>query len=167
MVSRLLGCQRRKKIHSTSKTTVVRWRHHLLYRQILRLLLRRYKDANLIALTLTQTNIINHTGCSYGYKVVCCYDDTNSKPVQIYREEDAIRKFMQEMLKEVEYCRKTISTKFKKPIQMTDEKEILLRQVEQCHICGQKYKEMEKEIRVRDHCHITGCTAEVLTRTVL
>lgn len=67
---------------------------------------------------------------------------------------------MQEMLKEVEYCRKTISTKFKKPIQMTDEKEILLRQVEQCHICGQKYKEMEKEIRVRDHCHITGCTAE-------
>ena len=74
---------------------------------------------------------------------------------------------MQEMLKEVEYCRKTISTKFKKPIQMTDEKEILLRQVEQCHICGQKYKEMEKEIRVRDHCHITDCTAEVLTRTVL
>lgn len=83
MVSRLLGCQRRKKIHSTSKTTVVRWRHHLLYRQILRLLLRRYKDVNLIALTLTQTNIINHTGCSYGYKVVCCYDDTNSKPVLV------------------------------------------------------------------------------------
>lgn len=53
---------------------------------------------------------------------------------------------MQEMLKEVEYCRKTISTKFKKPIQMTDEKEILLRQVEQCHICGQKYKEWRKKL---------------------
>ena len=24
-----------------------------------------------------------HTGCSYGYKVVCCYDDTNSKPVLV------------------------------------------------------------------------------------
>ena len=71
------------------------------------------------------------------------------------------------MLKEVEYCRKTISTKFKKPLQMTDEEEILFRQAEQCHICGQKYKEMEKEIRVRDHCHITGCTVKVLTRTVL
>ena len=74
---------------------------------------------------------------------------------------------MQEMLKEVEYCRKTIGTRFKEPLQMTDEEEILFRQAQQSHICGQKYKEMEKEIRVRDHCHITGCTAEVLTRTVL
>ena len=26
-----------------------------------------------------------HTDCGYGYKVVCCYDDKYSKPVQIYR----------------------------------------------------------------------------------
>ena len=26
-----------------------------------------------------------HTDCGYGYKVVCCYDDRYSKPVQIYR----------------------------------------------------------------------------------
>lgn len=28
-----------------------------------------------------------HTGCSYGYKVVCCYDDHYTKPVQINRGE--------------------------------------------------------------------------------
>ena len=35
-----------------------------------------------------------HTDCGYGYKVVCCYDDKYSKPVQIYRGENAVHKFM-------------------------------------------------------------------------
>ena len=35
-----------------------------------------------------------HTGCSYGYKVVCCYDDAYTKPVRVYRGEDSIKKFM-------------------------------------------------------------------------
>ena len=43
-----------------------------------------------------------HTGCRYGYKVVCCYDDKYTNPVNIYRGEASIKKFMQEMLKEVE-----------------------------------------------------------------
>ena len=28
------------------------------------------------------------TSCSYGYKVVCCYNDEYTKPVQIYRGEN-------------------------------------------------------------------------------
>ena len=36
-----------------------------------------------------------HTDCSYGYMVVCCYDDKYSKPVQIYRGENAVYKFME------------------------------------------------------------------------
>ena len=76
--------------------------------QILKPWLRRYKDANLVALYLIPTN-------TYGYKVVCCYDDTYTKPIQVYRGEDSIKKFMQEMSKEVQYCQKIISTKFKKP----------------------------------------------------
>lgn len=28
-----------------------------------------------------------HTDCGYGYKVVCCYDDKYTKPIQIYRGE--------------------------------------------------------------------------------
>ena len=26
-----------------------------------------------------------HKDCGYGYKVVCCYDDKYSKPVEVYR----------------------------------------------------------------------------------
>ena len=36
-----------------------------------------------------------HTSCSYGYKLVCCYDDKYSKPVQIYRGENSIYKFLE------------------------------------------------------------------------
>ena len=64
-----------------------------------------------------------HTGCSYGYKVVCCCDDKYTKPVQIYRDQKPIKKFMKEMLSEVQHCQKIIATKFKKPLQMTDEDE--------------------------------------------
>ena len=47
-----------------------------------------------------------HIGCSYGYKLVCCYDDHYTKPAQIYRGEKQIKKFMEEMLREVQYCQK-------------------------------------------------------------
>ena len=39
-----------------------------------------------------------HKDCGYGYKVVCCYDDKYSKPVQICRGENAVHKFMEKML---------------------------------------------------------------------
>ena len=47
-----------------------------------------------------------HKDCGYGYKVVCCYDDKYSKPVQIYRGENAVHRFMEKMLEEVEWCKK-------------------------------------------------------------
>ena len=50
-----------------------------------------------------------HTSCTYGYKVVCCYNEKYTKPVKIYRGEDSINKFMQQMILEVQYCQKIIS----------------------------------------------------------
>ena len=44
-----------------------------------------------------------HEDCGYGYKVTCCYDDKYSKYTSIYRGENAVYKFMEKMLKEVEY----------------------------------------------------------------
>ena len=38
-----------------------------------------------------------HKDCGYGYKVVCFYDDQYTKPVQIYRGEKAVYKFMEEV----------------------------------------------------------------------
>ena len=94
------------------------------------------------------------TGCSYGYEVVCCYDDKYTKPAQIYRGEEPIKKFMEKMLEQLKYCQKTIATKFKKPLKMSDKDEQHFRKANECHICNQAYS--NKDIRVRDHCHITG-----------
>ena len=95
-----------------------------------------------------------HTSCSYGYKLVCCYDDKYSKPVKIYRGENTISYFMLDMLSEVEYCKKMINMEFQKPLEMTEEEEELFKGSDKCYICANKY--LDNEIRVRDHCHITG-----------
>ena len=95
-----------------------------------------------------------HTDCGYGYKVVCCYDDKYTKPIQIYRGEKAVYKFMEAMLKEVKYCKKTMKQCFNKPLKMTNDDVDAFEKAKGCHICDKEYT--EKDIRVRDHCHITG-----------
>ena len=95
-----------------------------------------------------------HTDCGYGYKVVCCYDDKYTKPINIYRGEKAVNKFMEKMLEEVKYCKNIMKKEFNKPLKMTDNDELCFRLEEKCHICNKKYT--DKDIRVRDHCHITG-----------
>ena len=79
-----------------------------------------------------------HIDCGYGYKVVSHYDDKYSKPVRIYRGENAVSKFMENMLEEVKWCQKPMKMK----------------KATNCHICDKQYK--DKDIRVRDHCQITG-----------
>ena len=95
-----------------------------------------------------------HTDCGYGYKVVCCYDDKYSKPVQIYRGENAVYKFMENMLQEVNWCKSIMKKHFNKKLKMSDENEINFQKATKCHICNQQYT--NEDIRVRDHCHITG-----------
>ena len=95
-----------------------------------------------------------HTDCGYGYKVVCCYDNKYTKPIQLYRGEKAVYKFMENILEEVKYCKKVMKKYFNKPLRMTEENEQEFKKATTCHICDKKYT--EKDIRVRDHCHITG-----------
>ena len=95
-----------------------------------------------------------HQDCGYGYKVVCCYDDKYSKHTCIYRGENAVYKFMEKMLEEVEYCKAVIKKHFNKPLVMTEVDEQHFKTMDGCHICGEKYT--NKDVRVRDHCHITG-----------
>ena len=61
---------------------------------------------------------------------------------------------MEEMLNEVQYCQKIIETKFKKQLKMSDNDEKHFNAANECYICGMKYT--NKDIRVRDHFHITG-----------
>ena len=95
-----------------------------------------------------------HEDYGYGYKVVCCYDDKYSKDICIYRCENAVYKFMEKMLEEVEYCKAVIKKHFNKPLVMTEVDEQCFKNMDGCHICGEKYT--DKDVRVRDHCHITG-----------
>ena len=95
-----------------------------------------------------------HTDCGYGYKVVCCYDDKYTKPIQIYRGENAVYKFMEVMLDEVNYCKEVMRRNFNKPLKMTDNDELSFKLEQKCYICEESYK--DKDVRVRDHCHITG-----------
>ena len=95
-----------------------------------------------------------HTDCGYGYKLVCCYDDKYSKPAKTYRGKKAVYKFMEAMLEEVKYCKKVMKKEFNKPMRMTKDDEEKFQKAEECHICDKKYT--DKDIRVRDHCHITG-----------
>ena len=92
--------------------------------------------------------------CGYGYKVVCCYKDKYSKPIQMYRGQNAVYKFMEKMLEEVEYCKGIVKKRFNKPLKMTENDELRFKQMDECHICGNRYT--DKDVRVRDHCHIMG-----------
>ena len=97
----------------------------------------------------------NHKDCSYAYKVVCCYDDQYSKPLQLYRGENAVYKFIERMLEEEKWCKETLKKHFNKTLEITEEEEEMeYKRSDSCHICCDKYKPCEA--KVRDHCHITG-----------
>ena len=95
-----------------------------------------------------------HVDCGSAYKVVCCYDDKYSKDICIYRGENAVYKFLEQMLEEVNYCKDIVKREFNKQLKITDDDELSFRLEDKCHICGEKYT--DKDVRVRDHCHITG-----------
>ena len=95
-----------------------------------------------------------HIDCGYGYKLVCHYNDEFSKPVQVFRGENAVYNFMEKMIEEVEWCKSIIKKHFNKPLVMTEENKLDFESANHCHICKNRYS--EEDIRVRDHCHITG-----------
>ena len=95
-----------------------------------------------------------HEDCGYGYKVVCCYDGKYSKPTKVHRRKNAVYRFLEEMLKDVEHCKTVVKTKFNKPLVKTENDKLCFKLMDKCHICDKKFT--GKDVRVRDHCHITG-----------
>ena len=87
----------------------------------------------------------SHRACSYGYKVVCHVDQSYSKPVEIYRGEDAIEKFIENMFEEVRSCQSVMRENFNTPLIMTEENERVFKNSITCYICGRKYKPEELE----------------------
>ena len=95
-----------------------------------------------------------HVDCGYGYKVVCHYDWKLSKKSKIYRGKRAVYKFMENMLEEVEYCKKMVKRHFNKNLKATNDDLRNFNESSECYICKVKYVEGEKPIM--DHCRITG-----------
>ena len=94
-----------------------------------------------------------HVPCSYAYKVVCI-DDRFSKPIVVYRGENAAYKFITVIPEERKYCKKIMKDEFNKNLIMTVEEEHLFQQSTSRWIC-KKIIDNDDE-NVRYHCHITG-----------
>ena len=92
--------------------------------------------------------------CSYGYKLVCTVDDRFSKPVQLYRGENAAHKFLEDMILEEAYGAKIIKNNFYIPKIMTEQDRSDFSNAKFCRVCKVEYKVSEE--KVRDHDHRTG-----------
>ena len=93
-----------------------------------------------------------HIPCSFSYKLVFV-DYKFSKPIVLYRGENAAYNFIEAILEEYEYCKKVMKKHFKKNLIMTEEREKQFQSSNVCWICEKLIK--DDNGKVRDHCHIT------------
>ena len=95
----------------------------------------------------------DHIPCSFANKIVCV-DDKFTKPIIIYRGENAAYEFIKAILQEYKYCKKITEEYFNKNMIMTKEEENLFQKSNNCWICKKFINDDEE--KVRDHCHVTG-----------
>ena len=95
----------------------------------------------------------DHIPCSFVYKLVCV-DDKSTKPIVVFRGENAAYEFIKAILKEFEYCKKVMKKHFNKNLIMSEEEEEEFQSSNTCWIC-EKLIDNDDE-KVRDHCHVTG-----------
>ena len=98
------------------------------------------------------TGYQNHQISSYAYKVVCQLDKY-TKPIKLFRGENATKHFLTNLLKENEEIQKIIKTQFQEKMKITKEQQNEFQRSTICYICNGK---LSKKDKVRDHCHVTG-----------
>ena len=64
----------------------------------------------------------DHVPCSFAYKVVCI-DDKFTKPIVVFRGENAAYEFIEAILKEIEYCKEETKKYFNKNLIMSEKEE--------------------------------------------
>ena len=72
----------------------------------------------------------HHIPCCFAYKLVFV-DDKFTKPIVVFRGENAGYKFVKAVLKEYEYCKKVMKKHFNKNLIMSEEEE----QFQSSNIC--------------------------------
>ena len=96
----------------------------------------------------------NHVACSYGYKVVCCYDDRLSKPFKMYRGLDSVHKFFTDIFAEEKEILDKLKEFQKTPMYMSNEEKMHHRKATTCYVCNSDFTAENR--KVRDHCHVLG-----------
>ena len=61
----------------------------------------------------------DHIHCSFAYKLVCV-DDKFTKPIVVFRGENAAYEFIKAILKEYQYCKKVMNKHFNKILIMSE-----------------------------------------------
>ena len=91
-----------------------------------------------------------HVPCSFAYKIVSSVDPDFSRPLVMYRGEDAAGKFVRDLQQEAkQLCAEYITTP--NPMLFTVSDSQSFNNAAPCHICENPLG----EYKVRDHCHIT------------
>ena len=93
-----------------------------------------------------------HVDCSCDYKLVCV-DYKFSKPFKSYLGEDAICNFINGMIAESKYFTDITKNHFNRKLVMTKEDDEDFENSTECWICDNTHV---NDVKVRDHCHITG-----------
>ena len=105
-----------------------------------------------------------HIDCSYGYKLVCV-DDKFSKPFKTYLGKNTVYNFINNMIEESKYCSDVIKNHFNKEFVMTKEGNDGFKNSTKYWIC--EYDYVDNDVRVRDHCQITGNTEALQIEIVI
>ena len=93
-----------------------------------------------------------HVPCSFAYNIVSSSDPDFSRPLVMYRGEDAADKFVRDLQKEAkQLCDEFIAKR--KTMIFSTEDSLSITDATTCHICT---KPLTDDGRVPDHCHITG-----------
>ena len=99
----------------------------------------------------TQKKYQYHIPCSFPYKPVCVTDEL-TKPIVVFKGENAAYEFIEAILKEHEYCKKV--KHFNKNLIMSEKEEEEI-QLSNTSWIWEKLIDNDDE-KVRDHCHMTG-----------
>ena len=88
-----------------SKTTI-RASSYVIYADFEAILMNRYTDVNQIMINHIPNHIRSIKTVDMDMRLFVIVMIKYSKPIQIYRGENAVHKFMEKMLEEVEWCKK-------------------------------------------------------------
>ena len=90
---------------------------------------------------------LDHVPCSFSYKIVCI-DNKFSKPIVVFRGENAAYEVIKAILKEYQYYKKVTKKYFNKNLIMSEEEERLFQQSNSCWICKKLIDKRIKKLEI-------------------